>query len=519
MNALIPRNTVEQIVSFRDAAVAAYQGAFDKIAEADKAMKEAAGFWKAAAGEFASSSAYSGDAQEVKAFFAAVNLPDREQYERTAIRLIDISCWNYLVQMTDLDALMDRKAKDELRESLKWVPENYRHGRGDKYELVNLDELMGIPPVTVDNIYATIDKWAGEADMIFRRGIATAFSSLDRRFRSHDGFKVGSRMILTRVFSEFGGSLNYGSQADTLQDIERTFCILDGKKPSMAYGGIVGQIRNERSYGIQQSEHHGEYFKVIGYKNGNAHLWFTRDDLVEKVNKLLAEYYGEVIGDAQTREPDDLFRNIKNTPARNFGFFPTPDGAAEHLLRDFPVLQRADQPRLTILEPSAGTGNLARRCLRSIDVLDNWSGGRERHQQDFRFDNQVDCVELQPALAGALETSGLYRKVYAKDFLSLTPGVTGLYDRIVMNPPFDMERDIDHVAHAMKFLKPNGILCAIMSAGTEFRETKKAIAFRALMTKLNAKWRDLPPASFAEVGTYVNTVMVQVRADGKGSRY
>ena len=44
--------------------------------------------------------------------------------------------------------------------------------------------------------------------------------------------------------------------------------------------------------------------------------------------------------------------------------------------------------------------------------------------------------------------------------------------------PFDLERDIDHVTHALKFLKSDGYLTAIMSAGTEFRETKKAKAFR-----------------------------------------
>ncbi|MES0071898.1 DUF4942 domain-containing protein [Mesorhizobium sp. M0058] len=519
MNALIPRNTVEQIVAYRDAAVASYHASFEDIAQANAKLREAASLWKAAAGEHASSR-YGGEANEVKNFFAAVNLPDREQYFRTAVRLIDISCWHYLVQMTELDALMDRKAKDELRDSLAWVPESYRHGRGDARELVNLDDLQGIPPVTVDNIYATLQKWSGEAEMIFRRGIAIAFSSLDRRFRSHDGFKIGGRVILTHAFNEFAGGLSYGSTADTLQDIERTFCILDGKKPGLAYGGIIGQIRNERRYGPHQSEHHGEYFKVVGYKNGNAHLWFTRDDLVEKVNKMLAEYYGEVIGDAQTKEPDDLFRNRKTTPARNFGFFPTPDGAAHDLLKGIPLTQPADQPRLTILEPSAGTGNLARRCLSSIkDFADHSGYGRadamERWRKEYRFDNHVDCVELQPALAGALQAQGLYRKVYATDFLSLRPSVTGLYDRIVMNPPFDMERDIDHVVHALDFLKPDGCLAAIMSAGTEFRETRKAIAFRALIEKMKGQFRDLPPGSFAEAGTYVNTVTVKLWKDGR----
>ncbi|MEX0684044.1 MAG: hypothetical protein WD472_11410, partial [Dehalococcoidia bacterium] len=67
------------------------------------------------------------------------------------------------------------------------------------------------------------------------------------------------------------------------------------------------------------------------------------------------------------------------------------------------------------------------------------------------------------------------------------------------------------VFHALKFLRPGGQLIAIMSAGTEFRETKKAIAFRALVASMNGKFRDLPAGSFSEVGTYVNTCYLQLQ--------
>ena len=79
-----------------------------------------------------------------------------------------------------------------------------------------------------------------------------------------------------------------------------------------------------------------------------------------------------------------------------------------------------------------------------------------------------------------------------------------------MNPPFDRERDIDHVVHALKFLRPGGRLVSIMSAGTEFRETRKSIAFREMIDGLGGTWRDLRPGSFASVGTYVNTVVLSV---------
>ena len=101
----------------------------------------------------------------------------------------------------------------------------------------------------------------------------------------------------------------------------------------------------------------------------------------------------------------------------------------------------------------------------------------------------------------------------------MRPDPDGLYDRIFMNPPFDRERDIDHVMHALRFLKPDGYLVAIMSAGTEFRDTKKAVSFRALMAERRARFSDLPAGSFAHAGTYVNTCLLRMWADGRKVRY
>jgi len=38
------------------------------------------------------------------------------------------------------------------------------------------------------------------------------------------------------------------------------------------------------------------------------------------------------------------------------------------------------------------------------------------------------------------------------------------------------------------------------------------------MEKLKAEWEDLPPGSFAEVGTYVNTLIMRVWKDGRAQR-
>lgn len=512
MNAIVSRNTVEQIVAYRDAAISRFEAAFEKIVEANDALVVANKLWDSAAP--GRSGAWSDTTEEIKQFLHAVRLPDRDRYLRTARRLIDVTVWSHVIEIAGIEQLMDAQAKKELRDQMRYVPER-TNGDGALINQEEIDKML--PPVTVDNVYGTLESFMAQAETIFRRGIVNVFTRLDRRFRSHDGFKVGGRLIINHLVSGDGYFSSYGDRVDMLLDIERTFLVLDGKSARASYAGIVGILHHERrSWTPAQSVHEGDYFRVRIFKNGNAHLWFTRDDLVEQVNKILAKHYGEVLGDGMTKEDDPLApENAKTTPARYFGFYPTPDDVAKRVEQAAGVLQSAKSPRLRILEPSAGTGNLARRCIKRFDLKD-WGHYAERYRDEYRWDNQVDCIEIQPHLSDQLRADGIYNRVTCADFLKVTPDP--VYDRVVMNPPFDRERDIDHVMHALKFLKPDGCLVAIMSAGTEFRETRKSIAFRELMEKMNAVWEDLPPGSFAEVGTYVNTLIMRVWKDGRTQR-
>lgn len=503
MNAIVPRASIEQTVAWRNAALDLYAEAYGKIAEADAAVRAAQDM--AARISPGINNFNYGHETEIKAFREAVCLPDRDKYLRTARKLTDINCWAFIIERTDLERLMDTEAKKKLRDQMAYVPD-----RVDRRGQLITDEeaAKGLPDISVENIMATLQGFMTDADMIFRRGIANVFSKLDRRFRSHDGFKIGSRLILTYFFTD-SGSVNYGATRDMMVDIERVFSILDGK-PEAQFTSALFAVDAERAgrYGRRQSEVETEYFRIKGYMNGNAHLWFQRADLVEKVNKLLAEYYGEVIGDGETKEADP-FADIKHLPAKRFGFYPTPDAATQAVQARLDLKRDRLAPELTVLEPSAGTGNLARMALRQISTWDRDT------REDYKCQAVVDCVELQLHLAADLENEGLYRRVYGMDFLQLRPETTGLYDRIVMNPPFDRERDIDHVMHALEFLKPGGQLVAIMSAGTEFRETRKSIAFRALMEKLNARYEDLPAGSFSESGTNCNTLILRVWKDAR----
>ncbi len=490
---LVPRDIVREIVGHRGRAVAAFDEYFEAMDQAHELVREAqAELAAACGGDVGHCPGYGED--EVKAFLSAIKPPEVDLYREVARRTVDARVWAAVIERTRLETLMDKTAKDEFRKSMRYVPVEVDRKTGAIID--QTEAKRGLPPVTVDNIIANLEMYQESAGMIFRRGIAEAFTNLDRRFRSHDGFKIGNRIILSYAFDQWGSWSHYRNHRDTFIDIERVFRVLDGKPPLTGYDtGIVHQIREERQgHGMRpfQSQHEGDYFEVRVFKNGNAHLWFRRDDLVDKVNALLAEYYGAGLGWGKADQDDPGAEHVEalmRAPAKDLGFYPTPDALADQVISKAKLWR---DHQLTVLEPSAGTGQLVKRVP------------AEHH---------VTCVELDPGryreLARlAVTLSGNY-SVWPGDFLERQ--AVPAFDRVIMNPPFDRRRDIDHVRHALRFLAPGGRLVAIMSASAEFTETKRGKAFRrdlAAMEKV--EWTDLPARSFSEHGTNVNTVLLTV---------
>lgn len=74
-----------------------------------------------------------------------------------------------------------------------------------------------------------------------------------------------------------------------------------------------------------------------------------------------------------------------------------------------------------------------------------------------------------------------------------------------MNPPFYGRHYLHHVRHALKFLRPGGVLVAILPATAWYDHDE-----------LKGEWQDLPVASFAAAGTNVPTGMIKMRAIQKG---
>jgi predicted RNA methylase len=177
---------------------------------------------------------------------------------------------------------------------------------------------------------------------------------------------------------------------------------------------------------------------------------------------------------------------------RDFDQFDTPAELAMEVVR------RAEVRGKDVLEPSAGTGRLAKEAMR-------------------QGAHTVTCFEVDEKRARGLtlEMAPFERyQVTPCDFLAQKTGggVRGFepYPRIVMNPPFSRGKDIDHVTHALSFLSKGGRLVAILSAGVTFRQDRKARTFRELVSSLGGTLEPLPDTSFRESGTDVRTVLLTV---------
>lgn len=192
---------------------------------------------------------------------------------------------------------------------------------------------------------------------------------------------------------------------------------------------------------------------------------------------------GHVFSSDPSEKLDNAILTGEVTPPSKNGYFPTPKNIVMQLI------ELADiKPGQDVLEPSAGQGNIT----------------TELYHQGAN----VYACELLPDNRTALLAEGMPKiTLFSEpDFMKLDTQMA--FDRVVMNPPFEKQQDIDHVTKAHTLLKPGGRLVSVMSAGVVFREDQKARAFRELVNANDGKIMPLPPDSFKESGTGVNACVV-----------
>ena len=75
--------------------------------------------------------------------------------------------------------------------------------------------------------------------------------------------------------------------SEKMNDIDRVMQTLDGNK----HQPRSFETAARQTMGKEVNTYEDEYYKLKAFKNGNVHIWFKRLDLLEKLNKVISEYY------------------------------------------------------------------------------------------------------------------------------------------------------------------------------------------------------------------------------------
>ncbi|WP_152633288.1 N-6 DNA methylase [Aliarcobacter butzleri] len=184
---------------------------------------------------------------------------------------------------------------------------------------------------------------------------------------------------------------------------------------------------------------------------------------------------------------DRLINGDKINLKKDFQFFATPKDVATKLI-DLAKIEKHH----TILEPSIGQGSLV-----------------EAINERFHYSNEIFGYELMEQNKEVLNNKNIVNlNILGDDFLLHDENIK--FDRIIANPPFTKNQDIDHLQKMYKCLNDDGIVVCITSISWQIGNTKKQNDFKKWLSQVNAKIINLDANTFKESGTSIETRIIVI---------
>lgn len=395
------------------------------------------------------------EASTVGGTWGEITLDTGRVYEDTLKRSLLTSAWLHMYNILKIDYLATATDKKRFRTSIAAPPE-----------------------FTLDNIVATFGHYLEKPRYHILRGLAEAFISLDPVYKSHEKVKIGVQGLPKRIILSSVGS--WGSWGvERLRDAVNALCAVKGL-PLTDYTETRDDDGKVLIYGQQELLKDGDYMReshgiwLKRYSNGNGHLFFSPSTLRE-INLALAEFYGDVLPDGVEAGASPKPRESTEV-AKDLQYYATPQAVIDIFVHDYENFIRGK----SVLEPSCGDGRIMLAATRA--------GA-----------NSVFGVEVDPQRASMARQKGL--NVLTANFLEVPPEPR--FDVVLMNPPFYGKHYAKHVNHALKFLKPDGVLRAILPITAKDHGLVKG------------RFDDLPIASFRESGTNINTTILTASPGNK----
>lgn len=181
---------------------------------------------------------------------------------------IDKATWRYVFKISGMEMLMNAKQKAEFENQI------------DK----------DAPEVTVETVKSTLFTQFSCKDQTFLDGMINTFSFLDKKYKSNKAFKFNKKVVFNGVSCRSGFWTYYDNNPqEMLIDLERIIYIINERRPPTRSEGISSKLYDHLA---TASVVEMDYMRCKTFKNGNVHLEITCAGTLNKINDLIAEYYG-----------------------------------------------------------------------------------------------------------------------------------------------------------------------------------------------------------------------------------
>lgn len=182
----------------------------------------------------------------------------------TYTKRVDASFWRALLERTQIQQVMSQAVRNQWRDSL---------------------EKCTTPTFTLEAVLPTIQALYDNRHTMLSEAVVELF-----RLRSWDKKTNRPEKFTPKQIWFYG---TYVHESDHwVESLHRILHLLDGRPEPDWNGSVKGIIYARGSIGKNYAgTYDHDYWSMTVYKNGNAHLTIKRQDLVDKLNDIVAARY------------------------------------------------------------------------------------------------------------------------------------------------------------------------------------------------------------------------------------
>lgn len=239
---------------------------------------------------------------------------------------------------------------------------------------------------------------------------------------------------------------------------------------------------------LQQCTIAGNIVKLPAYQLDRA----TYLEVAKALNLIGGKWKGgKISGFVFDGSPGELLAQITGGKRvdlkKDFQYFPTPAEIADYLV-ELAGIEEYDM----ILEPSAGQGAIIKAIQRKHSV--------KVHYCELMDINRSFLERIPQTIA------------LTPNFLTFAKSKTfhGTFHKIIANPPFSKNQDIDHIVAMHKLLHEAGRLVSVASKHWQYSSNKKEVNFRNWLNTLDHEVIELEAGAFKESGTNIATCIIVI---------